>query len=86
VLILFVTWWTKAAWRVWKSPEFDPFAQAAVIASAAILVHSFVDFPLRTAAISACFAMCLGLMATRPRRQQEGDQSSLWPTRHVVVS
>jgi O-antigen ligase len=85
VLALFLAWWARTSWRVWRSPEFGPFAQAAVVASAAILVHSLVDFPLRTAAISTCFAMCLGLMTARPRHVAT-DRSSLWPTRHVVVS
>lgn len=85
VLLLFLAWWASASWRAWKSPEADPFARAATIASAAILVHSLVDFPLRTAAISACFAMCLGLLAARPRHPAP-DRSSLRPTRHVVVS
>jgi hypothetical protein len=37
--------------------------RAAAIASAAILVHSLFDFPLRTAGISALFAVCLALLA-----------------------
>ena len=86
MLLFFLAWWTVASWRVWKSPEQDPFAQAAVIASAAMLAHSLVDFPLRTAAISAVFAMCLGLVAAGRRRPPAGDGSGLWPTRHVVVS
>ena len=47
--------------RAWRNAVGGPFSRAASIASAAILVHSLVDFPLRTAAISACFAMCCAL-------------------------
>jgi O-antigen ligase len=86
VLLLVLAGWAAASWRAWASPERDPFAQAAVVASAAILAHSLVDFPLRTAAISACFAMCLALIAPTRRAEAEADKSSLWPTRHVVVS
>ena len=51
LMLLFLAWWA-AAWRIWQSAEAGPFARAAAIASAAILAHSLVDFPLRTAAIA----------------------------------
>jgi O-antigen ligase len=84
LILLFLAWWVRAVWRVWRSAEAGPYARAASIASAAILAHSIVDFPLRTAAIATCFAMCLGLMASRraPPPQEPGD---LRPTRHVVI-
>lgn len=80
----FLIWWGAAVWRVWRTAEAGPFARAASVASAAILAHSLVDFPLRTAAISAVFAMCMALLAghrvARPR-----DEGDLRPTRHVVL-
>jgi O-antigen ligase len=63
LMLLFLAWWTAAVWRAWRTAEGGPFARAAAIASAAVLVHSLVDFPLRTAAIAACFGMCLALLA-----------------------
>jgi len=84
VLLLFFIWWGAAVWRVWRTAEAGPFARAAAIASAAILVHSLVDFPLRTAAISACFGMCLALLADR-RAPLPSDPSDLRPTRHVSI-
>jgi O-antigen ligase len=84
LMLLFLAWWIAAAWRVWRTGEGGPFALAASIASAAILVHSLVDFPLRTAAISSCFAMCLALLADRRVAQRE-DSTDLRPTRHIVV-
>jgi len=84
VLVLFLIWWGAAVRRVWQTAEFGPFARAASIASAAMLVHSIVDFPLRTAAISACFGMCLAFLADR-RAPQARDASDLRPTRHVTL-
>jgi len=84
VLLLFLAWWAAAVWRVWRTAEAGPFARAAAIASAAILVHSLVDFPLRTAAIAACFGMCLALLADR-RAPLPTDPSDLRPTRHVSI-
>ena len=84
ILILFLLWWGTAVRRVWDSAETGSFARAASIASAAILAHSLVDFPLRTAAISAAFGMCMALLADR-RPPQISDVSDIRPTRHVVI-
>jgi O-antigen ligase len=82
--LLFLAWWVLAVRAVWWRGEGGPFARAAAIASAAVLVHSTVDFPLRTAAISACFAMCLGLLADRRVVLRE-EPNDLRPTRHLVI-
>lgn len=84
VLALFLTWWGRTAFQKWRAGDRDPYTAAAVVASAAILLHSIVDFPLRTAALSACFAMCLASMA-RSRPAPKPNRSQLWPTRHVVI-
>jgi len=84
ILILFLVWWGRASWSAWSSPDAGPFARAASIASAAILAHSLVDFPLRTAAISTAFAMCLSFLADR-RAVTASATSDLRPTRHVVL-
>ncbi|HKX91516.1 MAG TPA: O-antigen ligase family protein [Sphingomicrobium sp.] len=84
VLAFFLFWWGRAAFRAWHPADADPYARAAAVASAAILVHSLVDFPLRTAAISGCFAMCLALLV-REKSRPAAEKSQLWPTRHVVA-
>jgi len=77
VLALFLIWWLRRAFAIWRAEEPDQFGRAAVIASAAILAHSLVDYPLRTAAISATFAACCALMAeprpaAGPRERPDG--------------
>lgn len=67
VLLGFLAWWTTSARRVWSEVGASPFARAAVIASAALLVHSLVDYPLRTAGLSVIFAACCALIAA-PRK------------------
>jgi O-antigen ligase len=84
LMLAFMWCWSKAACRVWLDSGATPYARAGVIASAAILVHSIVDFPLRTAAISSAFAMCLALMANY-RREIEREANELRPSRHVVI-
>jgi hypothetical protein len=65
------------------SPASDQFALAGAIASAAILMHSMVDYPLRTAAISAVFAMSLALILQS--RRSARSEKDLRPVRHLVV-
>jgi O-antigen ligase len=68
LIAAFLFWWTRQTLSIWRNPEHsDVFAQAATITTAAIMVHSIIDYPLRMTAISAVFALCCGLMATRPR-------------------
>lgn len=83
IVLAFLGWWVVAVRRVWTTTEPLAFARAASIASGAILAHSLVDYPLRTAAISACFAMCAALLADQ-RAAPVADKSALRPTRHLV--
>lgn len=84
IMILFLAWWAVAVARLWQDGQSSAFVRAASIASAAVLVHSLVDFPLRTSAIAACFAFCIALMADR-RAPQVASSRDLRPTRHVVL-
>jgi O-antigen ligase len=87
LLAVFLLWWGRRAYRIWIADEKpDHYARAAVVASAAIMAHSFVDYPLRTAAISALFAMCVALMAQpRPwaRRRRDERSGEEQPLRHL---
>lgn len=62
-IALFLAWWTRCALAVWRSPDADVFARAATIASAVLLLHSAVDFPMRTAALAALFGTLIALIA-----------------------
>ncbi|HZF44924.1 MAG TPA: O-antigen ligase family protein [Sphingomonadaceae bacterium] len=73
VLLGFLLWWVVRAGRIWAGAPTSPFARAAVIASATLLVHSLVDYPLRTAALSSLFAACVALMAA-PRQSTQVDE------------
>lgn len=73
LILAFLLWWIGRAIAIWRAPIVDHFARAATVASAAILTHSLVDFPLRTSAIAAVFAMSVALMAG-PRRRERAVQ------------
>lgn len=80
---LFLGWWIVRVRAIWRAEEPDPFAKAAAIATAAIMLHSVVDYPLRTAALSAVFAVCIGLMSgARPYTRRSREPSS---ARHLTL-
>ena len=83
LVLLFLLWWSRTALAMLRTPSADVYARAGSIASAAILLHSLVDFPLRTSAISACLALSIGLMLVSRRRARSADD--LRPTRHMVI-
>ena len=87
LMVAFLLWWTRRAIAIWSAPTIDYFARASTIASGAILAHSFVDFPLRTSAIAALFAMAVALMADprfRVGRERAG-QAGAPGARHLSL-
>jgi O-antigen ligase len=82
LILLFLVWWLRRAFAIWRTDTPDYFARAATIASAAILAHSLVDYPLRTAAISAVLAMCCALMA-EPRPKVRRSQAPAAPEKQA---
>lgn len=85
LIALFLAWWGLAAARIWTSQLSTPFARAATIASAAILAHSIVDFPLRTATIACIFAAAIALIAQHFRPAAVAERGELRPARHVSL-
>jgi O-antigen ligase len=85
LIILFLGWWAVAAARIWTSPFSTPYSRASTIVTATILAHSVVDFPLRTAAISAIFAVSVAIMAQHLASAPEPRKGELRPTRHVKL-
>jgi O-antigen ligase len=83
VLALFLIWWARRALATWYAEEVDQFARAASIASAAMLAHSIVDYPLRTAALSATFAVCCALMAEARPWVRQRERRSQDEARHL---
>jgi O-antigen ligase len=83
LVLLFLFWWGRRTLLIWRVEEADYFARAATIATAAILAHSAVDYPLRTAAVSAVFAMCLGLMAEPRSRVRQKEAQGEKKARHL---
>ena len=60
LVLCFLYWWSTTALKIWKSDARLP--KAATLVSAIVLVHSSVDYPVRTAAIMVIFASALAIM------------------------
>lgn len=79
-------WWfasaAPASWRA-RADNAGGIPRVAAVAIAVILIHSLVDYPLRTAAISVIFAACCALLldpVVRPGAARRGH-----PYRQVAV-
>ncbi|MBX9729927.1 MAG: O-antigen ligase family protein [Sphingomonas sp.] len=64
LVALFMAWWVRQAFFAWREGGARArFARAASIATALVMAHSLVDYPLRTTAIMVLFAACCAIMA-----------------------
>ncbi|WP_420479178.1 O-antigen ligase family protein [Brevundimonas sp. FT23028] len=64
LIIAFLIWYGRRVWAAWRagpSRERD-LQRAASIALLVMLVHSGVDYPLRTAALAVLFALCVAIL------------------------
>lgn len=63
LMLAFLVWFALALVRAWRSnSEGSNIARAASLVVFIILMHSLVDYPIRTAAIGAIFAACCALL------------------------
>ena len=85
LLIASLVWWLLTSVGVWRSPSSSAFSRAATIAAGALILHSIVDYPLRTAGLSSVFAVCLGMMAIALSRSTE-EWSRFRAARHVKIA
>lgn len=81
LVLAFIAWWTARGVSAWRN-EYNgvALARAGSIAIGVVLVHSLVDYPLRTAAIAVIVALAAGFMvqppAARSRRSGTGARKS----------
>lgn len=64
LILAFLAWYGRRLWAAWRagpSRERD-LQRAASIALLAMLVHSGVDYPLRTATLAVLFALCAAIL------------------------
>lgn len=73
LIIGFLVWFGRRAWTAWRSSVSTQrdLQRAATIAIGAVMLHSAVDYPLRTAAMVTIFALCCGLLELAVRSDAE---------------
>jgi O-antigen ligase len=69
LFLAFFVWFAPRTYRVWQHPTAHdhgqlPLQRAASLIIFLLLVHSLVDYPLRTTALSAVFAFFCAVLAT----------------------
>lgn len=81
----FLWWWGRRAFALWTSSgDGDLYARAASIASAAILIHSSVDYPVRMTAISVLLALCCGMMSVAAPERAKTARKERRPPQGLV--
>lgn len=89
LLVLFLAWFIWRAIVVWRGDGEDGarLRRAASVAVLIVILHSVVDYPARTAAISGFVGLCLGVMAARsePPRQRRLKALPQETAQHVTI-
>lgn len=85
VLALFVRWWLARTAALWRGKRLDTFPLAATLLTGAVLAHSLVDYPLRTAAMSSVFAAGCALMVRSRKAQRESRRTTVSEPARVTI-
>lgn len=89
LLVAFLAWYALRTWRAWRnSQEGSNLERAASLVILVVLVHSIVDYPVRTAAIGAVFGMACALLLPARVRARRSKQDGEAPSqlRHVEAT
>jgi len=78
LIIAFLVWYGRRCWTAWRAEasQHSDLQRAASIGIGVILLHSAVDYPLRTITISVLLALCCGLL-------EAGGRGNEHPPRRV---
>lgn len=85
-----LAWWAWTGFRAWRADFHGAnIARAASVALGAIILHSLVDYPLRTAAVAAVAGLCCAFMLQPPaseRRRRSGADTGAGAPRHLEIT
>ena len=85
LLLAFVAWYAMRSFRVWRTREthgdaIEPMLErAASLIIGLLLLHSLVDYPLRTAALGAVFAFFCAILAVPAPADHERRKAAASP-------
>lgn len=81
LMLLFFFWWVWRSIGVWRSSfEGADLGRAGTVVVLVVLLHSIVDYPIRTSAIAVLFAMACALMIPHRTRSHPGSKGGEEPT------
>lgn len=69
--------WVRQSGRQWRQGKGEPLTRASFIAMGVLFAHSLVDYPGRTAAIAALFAMSAAMMVA-----PASEEMPTWQKKH----
>lgn len=79
LLLAFLVWWGRAFTKAWSDIGRSAAAigssnlkRTAALITLLMLLHSTVDYPLRTAALSTVFAYCIAIMSAADPQDPDG--------------
>lgn len=80
LLACFLLWWGSRSLRAWRpasgdSHVSDPYVRAATLIVGLLMIHSIVDYPLRSAAMMGVFALACAILAA-PEEAVLADDAS----------
>lgn len=87
-VLAFLAWYVPRSWKLWGGARRQTMPLAASTVIGVVLLHSLVDYPLRTAAMSSIMAIaCIVLVrapdapvarkGSRSRRRSDGEQREM---------
>ncbi len=77
LIALFLLWYFRQFWSIWLSSVYSGSASQRLLASAAslsiglLLLHSLLDYPLRTITLMTSFAVAAAFMALPPPESEQ---------------
>ena len=80
LIVLFLIWFSLSLYRVWMRPPTGQDVRQCIAQQCAslvvllLLLHSVVDYPLRTSTMFAYFAACCGLLVCLPAGARQGGR------------
>lgn len=90
LICVFLVWWGSSTVKLWRRPlafvhAFDcTLARAATVVIALLLMHSLVDYPMRTDAILAIFAVACALLVAPVRSAEDKLRPASEPARDTT--
>ena len=86
LLVAAIVFWAVLSWRAWTTRGSEARLQkAASIALAVPLLHSLVDYPLRTPGLAVLAAVCAGVLVATTHKPQITREENQGPAHKQVT-